>query len=82
MAHSISKARARWGYFLSRCYHEGLSKAAISRMVGRDRGLSAERSYTFGVLPKAAVRGFFAHCVVIYMDQYAQWRSSLASCGL
>jgi glucosyl-dolichyl phosphate glucuronosyltransferase len=32
--HHVPRQRARWRYFRSRCYAEGLSKAAVSRLVG------------------------------------------------
>ena len=44
--HRVPVRRARWGYFLARCYGEGLSKAQIVRAAGVRRGLAAERSYT------------------------------------
>lgn len=53
--HFVPRARARFDYFRSRCYSEGISKAGVTKLVGRSDGLSAERSYTFKVLPS----GFF-----------------------
>jgi glycosyltransferase involved in cell wall biosynthesis len=44
--HRVPARRTRWGYFLARCYGEGLSKALIVRAAGFRRGLAAERSYT------------------------------------
>jgi glycosyltransferase involved in cell wall biosynthesis len=44
--HRVPARRARWRYFLARCYGEGLSKALIVRAAGFRRGLAAERSYT------------------------------------
>jgi GT2 family glycosyltransferase len=43
--HRVPARRARWGYFLARCYGEGLSKAQVVRGAGVRRGLAAERSY-------------------------------------
>jgi glycosyltransferase involved in cell wall biosynthesis len=60
MHHSVPATRSRWNYFRSRCYHEGISKSAISRLVGRNHGLSAERGYVLRVLPGAVMRGLFA----------------------
>ncbi len=57
MAHWVPENRARWKYFCSRCYHEGISKSVISRLVGRDRGLAEERHYTLFLLPRAVARG-------------------------
>jgi glycosyltransferase involved in cell wall biosynthesis len=44
--HRVPAHRARWRYFLARCYGEGLSKALIVRAAGASRGLASERSYT------------------------------------
>jgi hypothetical protein len=49
--HRIAAGRARWSYFCSRCYSEGLSKAIISWHVGAKDSLSSERTYTFRTLP-------------------------------
>ncbi len=54
--HRIPSQRIQWRYFLSRCYAEGLSKAAISEYVGAGDGLASERTYTFHTLPLAVVR--------------------------
>ncbi len=55
--HTVPPARARPGYFRSRCYAEGLSKAVIAQSVGAQDGLAGARSYTFKALPLAMVRG-------------------------
>ena len=44
--HRVPAARERLDYFRSRCFAEGLSKAAVTRSVGIADGLSAERRYT------------------------------------
>lgn len=49
--HRVSAERATLRYYVSRCYAEGLSKAAISRLVGGADALSSERRYTLGTLP-------------------------------
>lgn len=56
--HQVPAQRGRWSYFLWRCYDEGLGKASLVRMHGVQTGLSAERNYTFKVLPKGVLRGF------------------------
>jgi glycosyltransferase involved in cell wall biosynthesis len=56
VTHSVGEARTGWRYLLRRCWAEGLSKAAISRMVGRGDALSAERAYLTRVLPAAVAR--------------------------
>ncbi len=62
--HHVTAARARWRYFFSRCYAEGLSKAIISRYVGVQDSLESERAYTSKVLPQGVLRALadvFAH---------------------
>ncbi|BBY27919.1 glycosyltransferase family 2 protein [Mycolicibacterium sediminis] len=55
--HTVSRDRTTFRYFVSRCYHEGRSKAMVSRLVGASDGLSSERAYVSRVLPRAAARG-------------------------
>lgn len=55
-AHRVSADRLTWSYLFSRCYAEGVSKAAVSRMVGQDAALSSERAYVTSVLPRAVLR--------------------------
>lgn len=54
--HRVPAARARWSYFRSRCFAEGLSKAAVARLVGSGDGLASERSYTMRTLPIGVAR--------------------------
>jgi glucosyl-dolichyl phosphate glucuronosyltransferase len=55
--HRVGEERCRFGYYRSRCYAEGLSKAMVTRSVGADDGLSAERRYTTRTLPLGVARG-------------------------
>lgn len=55
--HHVPLDRARWNYFRRRCWAEGLSKAAVSRLTDPRAALSAERSYTLRTLPTGAARG-------------------------
>lgn len=57
VAHRVPAGRASRGYFRSRCYSEGRSKALVARLVGAGDGLASERSYTLRVLPGGALRG-------------------------
>lgn len=57
VAHRVPRQRAGFAYFRSRCYSEGLSKALVVRLAGRDQGLAAERAYTLRTLPQGVVRG-------------------------
>jgi len=72
--HHVPAARATWSYFLARCYSEGLSKALISRMVGRDSALESERRYVRKVLPSALARSVF--------DGIRHRKAALAARGL
>jgi len=54
--HLVPAARCRFSYFTSRCFGEGLSKAAMVNIVGSHDGLSAERDYTTRILPRGIVR--------------------------
>ncbi|MFJ3703568.1 MULTISPECIES: glycosyltransferase family 2 protein [unclassified Streptomyces] len=55
--HKVPAARERFGYFRTRAYAEGLSKALVARSVGAARGLESERRYTTRVLPAGVLRG-------------------------
>ena len=55
--HKVPATRANWAYFRSRCYAEGLSKAAVSGLVGSDQALASERAYTTRTLPKGVLAG-------------------------
>ncbi|MEV0024842.1 glycosyltransferase family 2 protein [Streptomyces atroolivaceus] len=55
--HKVTEARERFGYFRTRTYAEGLSKALVARSVGAHRGLESERRYTTRVLPAGVLRG-------------------------
>jgi glucosyl-dolichyl phosphate glucuronosyltransferase len=54
--HRVSRDRLTWSYLWRRCYAEGLSKAAVSSLVGREDALSTERRYATRVLPGALLR--------------------------
>jgi GT2 family glycosyltransferase len=54
--HHVSADRVRMGYVVHRSWCEGLSKAAISRTVGRRDALTAESAYATRVLPAGIVR--------------------------
>ncbi|MFH8451438.1 glycosyltransferase [Streptomyces fungicidicus] len=55
--HRVPEVRERFGYFRTRTYAEGLSKALVARSVGAGKGLESERRYTTHVLPAGVVRG-------------------------
>ncbi|WP_433548367.1 glycosyltransferase family 2 protein [Streptomyces sp. CA-294286] len=54
--HKVPAGRERFGYFRSRTWAEGLSKALVTRSVGAGRGLESERRYTSRVLPAGVLR--------------------------
>jgi glycosyltransferase involved in cell wall biosynthesis len=58
--HRVPRTRATVGYFGSRCYSEGLSKAVISKLVGAGDGLSTERGYAVRTLGGAVLRNLGA----------------------
>jgi GT2 family glycosyltransferase len=50
--HRVPESRCTWRYFSSRCWAEGISKAAVSSLVGSGDGLSAERAHVAKALPR------------------------------
>lgn len=54
--HRVSDDRVDWSYLRRRSWAEGLSKAAVSKMVGQGDALSTESKYVATVLPKALFR--------------------------
>jgi len=58
--HRVGRDRTTLRYFLTRCYAEGVSKAAVSRHVGSADGLSAERKQAFATLPAGIARNLAA----------------------
>jgi len=58
--HLVPAERATFGYFRRRCYAEGLSKARVEQIAGRQAGLASERRYVSRVLPAAVLRGLAA----------------------
>ncbi len=55
--HRVPGQRGSIGYFARRCWAEGLSKAEVSRRVGRSRALSAERRHASQALPRGVWQG-------------------------
>ncbi len=54
--HHVSADRLTWSYLRRRCFAEGVSKAAVAALVGRDDALATERTYASQILPAAVVR--------------------------
>jgi GT2 family glycosyltransferase len=55
--HKVPATRETWRYFCTRCFAEGLAKAALTAVSGTHEGLSSERSYVVRVLPRGVARG-------------------------
>jgi glucosyl-dolichyl phosphate glucuronosyltransferase len=55
--HTVTPERGSLGYFLRRCYEEGVGKANLSRHIGSQDGLSSERRHLLVVLPRGVARG-------------------------
>jgi GT2 family glycosyltransferase len=58
--HRVPAERARFAYFRTRCYAEGLSKALVTRSVGVGDGLASERRHAMVALPRGVARGLRA----------------------
>jgi glycosyltransferase involved in cell wall biosynthesis len=69
--HRVTENRLTWGYVLRRGYSEGISKAALSKMLGRKSSLETESAYTRTVLPKGVARelgrGHFSSAAAIVL---------------
>jgi glucosyl-dolichyl phosphate glucuronosyltransferase len=50
--HLVPPSRLSWHYFRTRCWAEGLSKAAVSSLVGTKSGLASERAHLARSLPR------------------------------
>ncbi len=54
--HKVPANRSNLGYFVRRCYAEGLSKAVVSRIAQRGGNLSSEWAYSLKTLPLGVLR--------------------------
>lgn len=55
--HTVTPERASFGYFVRRCYEEGVGKAGLSAHVGSRDGLSSERRYLAVAIPRGIAAG-------------------------
>jgi glucosyl-dolichyl phosphate glucuronosyltransferase len=78
--HRIPAARASPRYFSSRCFAEGLSKAAVTRYVGARDGLAAERTYIVRTLLRGIARGVLDG--VLHLDLTGFARAAAIAAGL
>ena len=58
--HRVPASRLTWHYFWTRCWSEGLSKAAVSTLVGPELSLAAERRHVLTALPRELARSVVA----------------------
>ena len=58
--HHVGAERTTIGYFLRRCYAEGVSKGAVAQRAGREQALASERTYVRSTLPRGVVGGLRA----------------------
>jgi glucosyl-dolichyl phosphate glucuronosyltransferase len=77
--HHVSADRIRVGYFLRRCWHEGVSKAEVVRLAGATAGLERERRHVAAVIPAAIARDARS---VVTGDAAAAARACMAVGGL
>lgn len=62
--HRVPTSRLTWHYFWTRCWAEGISKAAVSSLVGAGSGLASERRHLARSLPievATSVRSLLRH---------------------
>jgi GT2 family glycosyltransferase len=58
--HRVPASRLTWHYFWTRCWAEGLSKAAVTSLVGTSSGLAAERRHVMRTIPRDVVDGLLS----------------------
>jgi Glycosyl transferase family 2 len=77
--HHVGPDRVTFRYFLRRCWHEGLSKATVVRLVGASAGLERERRHAAVIIPRSILRDM--RCLVCG-DLSAPMRMALTIGGL
>jgi glucosyl-dolichyl phosphate glucuronosyltransferase len=77
--HHVADDRLRFRYFVSRCWHEGMSKADVVRLAGAPAGLQAERRHTAVVIPRALLHDALA---LAKGDMAAFARIGAMACGV
>jgi hypothetical protein len=95
VAHHIPQSRMTFAYFVRRCYHEGVSKAVLTRISGHQTALSSERAYTTRILPSglwqsrttprraaALIAGFLATSTGFVVGTVRQIRARRAGKGI
>jgi glycosyltransferase involved in cell wall biosynthesis len=54
--HGVTAERTTFGYFVRRCYEEGVGKASLSALVGSEAGLASERRHAAVAIPRGVAR--------------------------
>jgi hypothetical protein len=54
--HRVPPERARAGYYVARCFSEGVSKARVAALVGGRDGTASERRHALRALPRGVAR--------------------------
>ncbi|MGE2835270.1 glycosyltransferase family 2 protein [Mycobacterium sp. SMC-4] len=57
VSHAVPQDRTTVAYFVRRCFHEGRSKAILSRLCGASSALASERTYATRILPRGLWHG-------------------------
>lgn len=78
--HRIPSSRTSWRYFRSRCFAEGLSKAAVAHYVGAKDGLATERTYIGRTLLRGITRG--VRDGILHLDVKGFARAAAIAAGL
>jgi glucosyl-dolichyl phosphate glucuronosyltransferase len=77
--HHVAAERINMRYFLSRCWHEGISKATVVELAGSGPGLERERRHAAATIPAALLRDLGG---VVKGDLAALPRTIVALSGL
>jgi hypothetical protein len=80
--HKVPPGRARWSYFRSRCFAEGISKASLTARLGASDGLSTEWTYVLRTLPAGVLRGFAQGVVARDITGFQQAGAIMAGLAL
>jgi O-antigen biosynthesis protein len=75
--HHVGQDRLKIGYFLRRCWYEGISKANVVRLAGAVAGLESERNYVAVVIP-TALRQYFGRGLTGDIDSFMKFTTVLA----
>jgi glycosyltransferase involved in cell wall biosynthesis len=78
--HKVPASRAKWKYYIWRCYNEGLGKARLTTLVGMDMGMATERHHMFYTLPRGFMKGLVD--TLFHHDASGFRRSSAILIGL